>query len=61
MAFQILVFYTVIILVICYFFRKFCGDPDRDESGDEAPEQDTVEGEPIVGEPRKSKKGSTKK
>jgi hypothetical protein len=32
---QILIFYAVVVLTICFFFRKFCGDPALDESDDE--------------------------
>ena len=32
---QILIFYAVVVLTICFFFRKFCGDPKFDESDEE--------------------------
>ena len=32
---QILIFYVVVVLTLCFFFRKFCGDPQLDESDDE--------------------------
>ena len=28
---QILLFYVVVVITVCFFFRKFCGDPNLDE------------------------------
>ena len=28
---QILVFYAVVVLTVCFFFRKFCQDPTLEE------------------------------
>jgi hypothetical protein len=41
----------VVVLVVCFFFRKFCGDPALDESDDEEK----------VGSAKKNKKKSPTK
>ena len=32
---QILILYATVVMILCFFFRKFCGDPALDESQDE--------------------------
>lgn len=32
---QILVFYGVVVLTVCFFFRKFCQDPDLVDGEDD--------------------------